>query len=88
MRDLVKHNHLLIDNFDIIGWDFTVDKTGHVICLEYNIYQPGLILYQYVNGPLWGDKTDEMLAFLKDSKNRKKYIPFFIRDNRKKNKNN
>lgn len=76
---IVKESHLLIDNFDIIGWDFTVDENGHPVCLEFNISWPGTTLYQYVNGPLWGDKTDEILSFLKDEDNRYNYVPYYMR---------
>ena len=75
----VKENHLQLDNFDFVGWDFTIDSTGEPKCFEWNISWPGTVLYQYSNGPLYGDKTDEVFAFLKDEKNRYNYIPAYMR---------
>lgn len=79
IQGIIKANHLLVDNFDIIGWDFTVDSNENPICFEWNIQWPGTVLYQYVNGPLWRDKTKDVLSFLKDKKNQRKYIPSFMR---------
>ena len=77
--EIIKENHLLIDNFDIIGWDFTVNNQGKPICFEWNISWPGTVLYQYANGPLYGDKTEEVFGFLKNEDNRFNYIPYYMR---------
>lgn len=76
---IIKENHLLIDNFDIVGWDFTVDENGEPKCFEWNISWPGTVLYQYTNGPLYGDKTEEIFSFLQDENNRFNYIPYYMR---------
>ncbi len=76
---IIKQNHLLIDNFDIIGWDFTVDEDENPICFEWNISWPGTVLYQYANGPLYADKTELVLDFLKDEYNQFNYIPHYMR---------
>lgn len=65
LRNAVIEGHKEMFHFDIIGWDFTVDKDGNPICIEFNITQPGTILYQYTNGPLAGEYTEDFLAFLK-----------------------
>lgn len=78
IESIVKANHLLIDNFDMIGWDFTIDENQQPYCFEWNIQWPGTVLYQYANGPLFGDKTEEILEFLKDENNRYNYIPVFF----------
>ncbi len=78
IEQIVKKNHLLVDNFDIIGWDFTIDETGDPKCFEWNVQWPGTVFYQYTNGPLFGDKTEEVLAFLKEQKNRDNYIPYYM----------
>lgn len=78
--ETIKKNHLLVDNFDMIGWDFTVDENGNPVCLDWNIEWPGTVLYQIANSrPLFGNKTDEVLSFLKDEKNRDNYIPYYMR---------
>ncbi len=77
---IIKSNHILIDNFDIIGWDFTIDKNGNPVCFEWNISWPGTVLYQFANkSPLYGDKTDAILSFLKDERNRYNYVPYYMR---------
>lgn len=75
---IVKESHKKIDHFDIIGWDFTVDSKDVVTCIEFNIERPGSVFYQYVNGPFYGDFTDDILAFLKDKHNQAIYIPRWI----------
>lgn len=76
---IIKKNHLLIDNFDMVGWDFTVDENAEPCCFEWNVQWPGTILYQYANGPLFGDSTEKVLEFLKDDKNKDNYVPTFMR---------
>ena len=78
MIRIIRENHLLINDFDIIGWDFTIDQSGEPVCFEWNIQWPGTVLYQYVNGPLWGDKTDDILSFLKDKENQYNYVPVYM----------
>ena len=76
LRNAVVEAHKEMFHFDLIGWDFTIDKGGNPICIEYNIKRPGTILYQYTNGPLAGKYTEEFLAFLKD---RSDLIPPLLR---------
>ena len=58
--------------------DVTVDADGQVVCIEYNIRAPGVIMYQFAHGPMAGDATDELLSFLKEEKNAV-WIPKSIR---------
>ena len=76
---LVKRNSLSLDYFDIVAWDMTVDRENRVRCFEYNICSPGVIIYQFAHGPLAGEHTDALLAFLREPKNRKRYLPSSIR---------
>ncbi len=57
--------HSRFPSIGIIGWDFTVDKEGNVVVVEYNIKYPGVLYYQWVNGPLFGEKTEKILAEIK-----------------------
>lgn len=77
--ELVKINHKSLEYFDIVAWDMIVDKNENVICIEYNIRQPGCRVYQYIHGPFLGEYTDDFLSFLKDKSNQIKYIPKCIR---------
>lgn len=76
---IIKENHPLVDNFDIIGWDFTIDKSESPICFEWNVQWPGTVLYQYANGPLYGDMTEQLFRFLEDPNNKDNYIPYYMR---------
>ena len=67
--------HKRLYPFDIVGWDITLGQAGEPVCIEYNVSTPGTILYQYANGPFGGEYTEELLAFLLDDNNRRKYIP-------------
>lgn len=73
--DMAKKGHERLHPFDIVGWDITPDKDNNPVCIEYNVSTPGTILYQYANGPFGGEHTEELLAFLLDKGNVKKYIP-------------
>ena len=77
--EIIKDGHKRLDHFDIIGWDFTVTKDDEIICIEYNIKRPGSVFYQYVNGPFFGEYTEQVLEFLTDKKNQVKYIPKWMR---------
>lgn len=79
---IVKKNHLFIDDFNLVGWDFTIDKDENPVCFEWNIQWPGTVLYQFANGPLWGDKTGKILDFLKDKKNQDNFIPIYLKKER------
>lgn len=79
IKRIIKENHLLIDNFDIIGWDFTIDDAGEPKCFEWNIQWPGTVFYQYANGPLYGENTERIFDFLKNEENQKNYIPYYMR---------
>lgn len=75
---LAREYALLLDNFDIVGWDFAVDESGRPVCLEYNIQWPGTVFYQFSNGPLMGDRTEDMLSFLLDEGNRRNWVPRYM----------
>jgi len=72
---IAKQGHERLHPFGIVGWDFTLNQENEPICIEFNVSVPGTILYQYANGPFGGDHTEELLAFLLDKNNTKKYIP-------------
>lgn len=79
INDIIKKGHKQLDHFDIIGWDFTVTEDQKIVCVEYNVKRPGTVFYQYVNGPFFGIYTEEVLEFLKNKENQKKWIPQWMR---------
>lgn len=61
MVAIIKECHSKLPYFGFVGWDFAVDAEGNPRIMEYNIKGPGVLYYQYVNGPLLGEYT-EMIA--------------------------
>lgn len=62
----VKEAHKRLVHFGFVAWDFAVGKDGEPCCMEYNIKGPGVLYYQYVNGPLFGQYTKDVLEYCKN----------------------
>ena len=77
--ETVKKAHSYLEQFDLVAWDMTVDEQGQIICIEYNIRSPGTIVSQMADGPFAGEHTRELLQFLTQPQNRKKYLPKKLR---------
>ncbi len=45
----------------LISWDFAVDQNGNPMLIEVNLCYGGADIHQIANGPLYGEKTDEVL---------------------------
>ncbi len=76
---LIDENARKLPYFRILGWDITVDQDEDPIVVEFNIHMPSTYASQITNGPMWGDDTSAVLAFLKNEENRKNQIPSFYR---------
>jgi len=61
----VKECHKKLPYFRFVGWDFAIDSEGNPRIMEYNIKGPGVLYYQYVNGPLLGKYTDMIVERFK-----------------------
>ena len=59
--EMVKSMHIKIPYFKIVSWDIAINKKNLPVLIEYNTYNQGLEI-QIVNGPLFGEFTDEILA--------------------------
>lgn len=64
MVQIAINGHERFPQVRFIGWDFTLDSNGNVIAMEYNTKSPGVLYYQYVNGPLFGSSTNELLDYV------------------------
>lgn len=51
---------------DIICWDLTYDENDQVVVIEYNNRGFGLLYQQALQGPYFGDKTDEWIEKLRE----------------------
>lgn len=45
----------------LISWDLAVDENGEPVVIEVNLCYGGTDIHQIANGPLFGDKTEEVL---------------------------
>lgn len=55
MKEKVIKSHKKFPKCGIIGWDLTLDETGEIVFIEYNIGCPGIIQSQLVNGPIFAN---------------------------------
>ena len=44
-----------------VAWDMVVAEDGEPAIMEYNLMRPGILYYQWVNGPLFGKDVDKLL---------------------------
>lgn len=51
-----------------IGWDIAIDEKGEPVIIELNSSQPGVIGEQLVPGPIFGDRTQEVIEYCKSKK--------------------
>lgn len=49
----------------LIGWDICIDNNGIPILIEVNSSQPGIIGEQLCNGPIFGNRTQEVVDYCK-----------------------
>lgn len=47
-----------------IGWDVCLDKDGVPLVIELNSSQPEIFVGQLNNGPIFGDRTEEVIDFV------------------------
>lgn len=59
MKELVRREHIRYPWYALIGWDFTVDHDGNIICMEFNTKYPGLNGTQCALGPVFAQKTPD-----------------------------
>lgn len=57
--------HELVQGCKIIGWDLALDIHGEPVLVEGNTVYPGISLEQMCSGPIFGDRTDEVIDYLK-----------------------
>lgn len=50
--------------FRMVFWDYAIDEAGDPVLIEANIPAGQIASHQFNNGPLFGDYTDRVLAFV------------------------
>lgn len=61
MIEIITVEHKKLPYFGLISWDFTVDPEGNPVMIELNLRWCGLNFHQLHHGPLFGERTDEIL---------------------------
>lgn len=51
-----------------IGWDICIDENNEPVLIELNSSQPGVIGEQICNGPIFGDRTEEVIEYCRSKK--------------------
>lgn len=64
IRELVLNNHKLIPTCHLIGWDIALNEKGEPIVIELNIRYPGITMEQLCTGPIFGERTEEVLKYV------------------------
>lgn len=57
----IKDEHIKFGHFKIISWDFSINKYGEPVLIEYNLGYQEINFHQLNNGALFGDLTDRVL---------------------------
>ncbi|MCQ2284928.1 MAG: hypothetical protein MJZ57_08515 [Bacteroidales bacterium] len=60
------HQHIPYAN--LISWDITLDQDGNIVVVEVNLDSGELEIYQLYNGPIFGDRLDEVRAYVESRK--------------------
>lgn len=60
--------HKLADGCGIIGWDIALDKQYNPVLIEGNTGNPGISFEQMCSGPIFGNRTDEIINYIKRNK--------------------
>ena len=62
VRELVIKASYMVPHFRLVSWDVAVLENGEPVLIEANLYDGQLDLHQISNGPLFGDRTQEILG--------------------------
>lgn len=61
MCQIIVQGHERLPHFDLVAWDFGVDKCSNYVLIEYNLVLPGLDYHQVINGPVFEKYLDVIL---------------------------
>lgn len=60
------HRHIPYAN--LIGWDIAIDKENEPIVIEINLDSAEIEAHQVFNGPVFGDRFDEVIQYIENKK--------------------
>ena len=68
VKEFVQHWHQKSFPFaNLIGWDIIINEEGKPIVIEVNLDSADIAAHQIFNGPIFGDRTKEVLDYMKNN---------------------
>ena len=64
LKELIIQCHERLPHFNLIAWDFGLDKNNRYTLIEYNLRLPGLNDHQVFDGPIFEKYLDDILGNL------------------------
>lgn len=66
LENVRKYHPYYFPNFGIIGWDWAINENQEPVFIEANLWYPDIYSTQMLSGkPLFGDRTQEMVDYVK-----------------------
>lgn len=67
LTKLIKESHSkLLPTCGFAGWDLALDENNNPVFIEVNLGFPGIQMEQMCTGPIFGDRTDEVVQYVKN----------------------
>lgn len=68
VKSFIKDCHQIHFPFaNLIGWDVIIDENGKPIIIEINLDSADIAAHQIFNGPIFGERTEEVLQYIKNN---------------------
>ena len=74
VKKIVEEGHKRIHLVGLIGWDIALDSNDEPVIIEANLFRPGSLSFQLSNGPMFGDRTQEVIDYVKRFKNKNRFL--------------
>ena len=68
VKEKVVEFHQHIPHANLIGWDIAINKDGVPVVVEVNLDHAEVEAHQIFNGPIFGDRFDEVRKYVKRKK--------------------
>ncbi|MBD5355786.1 MAG: hypothetical protein HDR88_02115 [Bacteroides sp.] len=76
VKEAAFDGHRRIAACGFASWDFALDVNNNPQFIEVNLYWPGIRVQQLAGGPIFKDRTNEVIEFIKEKKEKNKF--YFI----------
>lgn len=67
-KEMIAHlkqmHKAIFPNCGVVGWDVTIDKDYNICIIEYNLWDPGTNIEQFVSGDFFRPFRDRMLNYI------------------------